>query len=122
MLDQLVSMTVVLVERSKRRGRQLHGAEGISPMMSLASNDGHCGGIVGRTTSIMSEMGEQFSKIANRLVATMQRLFTFPILHNLHVSIYTPACSTAPVQSRDKPLLAIAGRLIQSFGPGLSQP
>lgn len=47
MLDQLVCMTVVLVERSKRRGRKLHGAEGTSPMTSLALNGGYYGGTVG---------------------------------------------------------------------------
>lgn len=46
-LDQVVSMTVVLVERSKRRGRKLHGAEGSRPMMSLAPNGGYYGGTVG---------------------------------------------------------------------------
>ena len=35
-LDQLVSMTVVLVERARRRGRNLRGAEGTSPRVSLA--------------------------------------------------------------------------------------
>ncbi len=43
-LDQLVSMTVVLVERSKRRGRKLHGSEGTRPMNSLALNGGYYGG------------------------------------------------------------------------------
>ena len=47
MLNQLVSMTIVLVERSKRRGRKLHGTEGTRPMMSLALNGGYYGGTVG---------------------------------------------------------------------------
>ena len=37
LLDQLVCTTVVLVERGRRRGRNLRGAEGTSPMFGLAS-------------------------------------------------------------------------------------
>ena len=38
MLDQLVSMTVVLVERGRRRGRDLHGFEGTNALAGLASD------------------------------------------------------------------------------------
>lgn len=37
-LDQLVSMAALLVERGRRRGRNLRGTEGTSPMAGLASN------------------------------------------------------------------------------------
>lgn len=36
-VDQMVCMTVVLVERTKRRGRKLKGSEGGAPMASLGS-------------------------------------------------------------------------------------
>lgn len=37
LLDQIVCTTVTLVERAKRRGHKLHGAEGTAPVMSLAA-------------------------------------------------------------------------------------
>ena len=37
-LDRLVSMTVLLVERARRRGRNLHGADGTSPLATLAAS------------------------------------------------------------------------------------
>ncbi|KAL6721162.1 hypothetical protein ACLMJK_000264 [Lecanora helva] len=43
-LDELVSITAVLVERARRRGRNLRGYEGTGPRASLAA--GFSGGIV----------------------------------------------------------------------------
>lgn len=37
-VDQVVCMTIVFVERTKRRGRKLKGSEGGAPMTSLGSN------------------------------------------------------------------------------------
>ncbi|MCJ1274098.1 hypothetical protein MMC21_001893 [Puttea exsequens] len=39
-LDELVSMTVVLIERAKRRGKILKGADGTAPVTSLAAERG----------------------------------------------------------------------------------